>query len=155
MDLVGLSGSYVRKHDPAISFTDISGNSTRCSHITDLAAFSPSAADFEMIVPNLMNDMHDGTIAEGDSFLKAFVPLITTNSAFTGSALFITWDEGTTNTGGGGHVATLVIAPAMMPGFRSSTAYNHYSLLRTVEQAWGLSCLGNSCSAQAMSDFPY
>ncbi len=155
VDLLGLAGSYVRKHDPAISFTDISGNSTRCSQITSLASFSPSAADFEMIVPNLMNDMHDGTIAEGDAFLQAFVPLITTSAAFAGSALFITWDEGSTNTGGGGHVATLVIAPGMTPGFRSATAYNHYSLLRTVEDAWGPTCLGNSCGAAPMSDFPY
>src|SRR5207249_5669508 len=53
VDLVGAAGSYVRSHEPAISFTDISRNATRCSRITHLAGFSPTAANFELIVPNL------------------------------------------------------------------------------------------------------
>ena len=41
-------GTYARKHEPAISFTDISGNPSRCADITDFAHFSPVAADFEL-----------------------------------------------------------------------------------------------------------
>jgi acid phosphatase len=154
VDGVGLSGSYVRKHDPAISYTDISGNAAQCANITNLASFNPSAANFEFITPNLINDMHDGTIADGDNFLKAFLPKITSSAAFANSVVFVTFDEGTSNVGGGGHIATIAITPNMTAGYKTAVAYSHYSLLRTIEQAWGLSYLGNAASASSMS-FPY
>jgi phosphatidylinositol-3-phosphatase len=152
-DLVGAAGWYARKHEPAISFTDISGSSTRCARITRLSTFSPTAANLELIVPNMTNDMHDGTIAQGDAFLKAFVPRITGSSAFASSLLVITWDEGSTSLGGGGHVATVVVSPRTPAGYRSSTAHNHYSLLRTIEDAWGLGCLNRTCYANDLREF--
>jgi len=153
VDLVGAAGWYARKHEPAISFTDISRNATRCARITHLSGFSPTAASFELIVPNMTNDMHDGTIAQGDSFLHAFVPRITSSSAFASSLLLITWDEGSTSLGGGGHVATLVISPKVPAGFRSGVSHTHYSVLRTVEDAWGLGCLNRTCTANDLREF--
>jgi len=153
VDLLGLAGWYVRKHEPAISFTDVSRSPTRCARITHLAGFSPTAASFELIVPNMTNDMHDGTIAEGDAFLRGFVPRITGSTAFAQSLLLITWDEGTTSLGGGGHVATLVISPRVRAGFRSAISHTHYSLLRTVEDAWGLGCLNHTCTANDLREF--
>ncbi len=153
VDLVGAAGWYARKHEPAINFTDISGNWSRCSRITRLSSFSPTAASLELIVPNMTNDMHDGTIAQGDGFLHAFVPRITGSSAFPSSLLVITWDEGYTTLGGGGRVATIVISPRARAGYRSATAHNHYSLLRTVEDTWGLGCLNRTCYANDLRGF--
>jgi acid phosphatase len=150
---IGKAGSYVRKHDPAISFTDISSNPARCGEISSLASFDPAAADFEMIVPNLCNDMHSCPIADGDSFLSTFVPEITSSPAFAGSVLFITTDEGTTNQGGGGQVATVVVSPHGKPAFTSAVRHDHYSLLHTIEESWGLPCLGQACSANDMAEF--
>ena len=76
VDLTGLAGFYFRKHNPAISSTDISGQPARCAAITSLAGFSSSAANFELIVPNTYNDMHSAPTATGDAFLNDFVPLI-------------------------------------------------------------------------------
>ncbi len=153
-DGVGKSGGYVRKHNPAISYTSISGNASACANIANLASFDPAAANFEFITPNLINDMHDGTVADGDNFLKAFLPKITNSSAFANSVVYITFDEGSSGVGGGGHIFTLAVTPGMTAGYKTATAYNHYSMLRTVEQAWGLPYLGNATSASAMS-FPY
>jgi acid phosphatase len=154
VDGVGKSGSYVRKHNPAISYTSVSGNKAACANITNLAAFDPAAANFEFITPNMINDMHDGTVADGDNFLKAFLPKITSSPAFANSVVYVTFDEGTTNVSGGGHIFTLAITPNMTPGYKAAGAYTHYSMLRTIEQAWGLPSLGNAASASAMS-FPY
>jgi hypothetical protein len=150
----GKSGAYVRKHDPAISYTSISGNPAKCANITSFANFDPAAASFEFITPNMINDMHDGTVADGDNFLKAFLPRITGSSAFNNSLVLVTFDEGTTNVSGGGHIMTIAITPNMTPGYQATAAYSHYSLLRTVEQAWGLPSLGNAASATAMQ-FPW
>jgi phosphatidylinositol-3-phosphatase len=154
VDLIGLAGYYFRKHNPAVSFTDISGQPTRCAAITSLSSFSPLEANFELIVPNTYNDMHSASTATGDAFLNSFVPLITSSPAFADSLLVITWDEGSSDIGGGGQVATLVISPLLASlGMQSSVAHNHYSLLRTIEDGLGLPCLSNSCQATGMSEF--
>jgi acid phosphatase len=153
VDLVGAAGTYVRRHEPAISFTRISHDPARCSHITSLASFSATAADFELIVPNLTNDMHDGSVAQGDAFLKAFVPYITGSPAFATSLLVITWDEGSTKAGGGGRVPTIVISPLVSAGARSVVHHDHYSLLRTIETGLGMGCMRNTCAANDLGEF--
>ena len=55
---------------------------------------------------------------------------------------------------GGGHIATLAITPHMTPGYKATAARTHYSLLWTIEQAWGLPHLGRAASASRM-EFPY
>ena len=146
------SGSYARKHEPAISFTDISTSPARCANITDFTHFDPAAADFEFITPNMCHDMHDCPIATGDAFLRDFVPTILNSPAWQqGGVLFITWDE---NEGrSGNHVPTLVISPNVAQGFQSNVAHDHYSLLRTIEDAWGLGCLNKACAANNLNEF--
>ena len=95
----------------------------------------------------------DRTIAQGDAFLRAFVPLITSNAAFANSLLVITWDEGGSNVGGGGRVATIIVSPHVPTGFRSNVAHTHYSVLRTIEDAWGLGCLNQACKANNLGEF--
>jgi phosphatidylinositol-3-phosphatase len=144
------SGAYARKHEPAISFQDISGNPSRCAHITDFLHFSPAAADFELIIPNLCNDMHDCSVGAGDAFLAGFVPRIIDSPAFASSVLFITFDEGASDAHGGGHIATLVVSPLVRAGSRDAALSNHFTLLRTIEDAWGLGCLHQTCSTAAL-----
>jgi acid phosphatase len=150
---IGAAGSYARKHVPAISFTAISSNPARCARISNLAAFDPAAADFELIVPNQCNDMHSCPISDGDQFLSLFVPRIISSPAFAGSVLFITTDEGSSDSGGGGQIATVVVSPLGKTGFTSNVRHDHYSLLRTIENSWGLPCLGQACSATDLSEF--
>jgi phospholipase C len=113
-------------------------------------------------------------IATGDTFLRNTVSSIMSSSAWTGnSAIFIAWDESDfTGSGfqgfgddtgccdaipttGGGHVVTLVISHSDHSARTSSVSYNHYSLLRTIQDGWGLGCLGFTCdtaNVPAMSD---
>jgi len=155
-DGTGAAGQYVRKHNPAISYTSISANPTRCANITKLAGFDPAAADFEMIIPNQINDMHSSSVAAGDAFLRAFIPLIEDSPAFGDSVLFITWDEGAGSDvqGGGGHIATIVASPNMPPGSRFDGPVTHYSMLRTIELAWGLPLLAAAATASTIT-LPY
>ena len=156
VDGPGSSGQYVRKHNPAISFAAISGNPTRCARITKLGGFDPAAADFEMIIPNQINDMHSSSVRTGDNFLRTFVPKITGNPAFAGSLLVITWDEGagSDSAGGGGHIATIIASPGMKAGSKFTAPATHYSLLRTIELAWGLPLLGGAATASTVA-LPY
>ena len=65
--------------------------------------------------------------------------------------MFITWDEGEGFLGN--KVATLVISKAVPQGFQSAVAHDHYSLLRTIEDAWGLGCLNHTCTANTLNEF--
>ena len=147
------NGTYARKHEPAISWTSVSGNAARCARITDFSHFDPNIGDLWFVAPNLCHDMHDCSIATGDAFLRSWLPRILTGAAFGDSVVFLTWDEGTTDTGGGGRVATIVMSPLAKAGFTSATSHSHYSLLRTIEDAWGLPCLARACDANDLREF--
>ena len=157
---VGDSYPYMQKHDPFIYYNDIRTNAAECNKVvpytnlaTDLKATS-TTPNYAWITPNMCNDMHDCSVSTGDTWLKNNVPAILNSAAYTAqnSLLMITWDED--NSSSGNHVATLLIAKSVPAGFRSGVHYTHYSLLRTVESAWGLSPLtGNDGGASPMSDF--
>jgi acid phosphatase len=147
-------GVYARKHEPAISFTDISRNPARCGNISDFAHFDPAAADFELIVPNRCHDMHDCNASTGDAWLAGFLPKITSSAAWqNGGVLFITFDEGTGSGQQASTVPTFVVSKAVRPGFASAVAHDHYSLLRTIESAWNLGCLDEDCDANTLGEF--
>jgi hypothetical protein len=135
----------------------MSTDAPRCiKHLTNFSHFDPGAANLELIIPNLCNDMHDCSLATGDAWLKGWLgPHILDTATWrnTNSALFITWDEGTSDKGVGGQVATIVVSKQTPAGYRSSVPYDHYSLLRSIEDSWGLGCLQNSCTANDFSEF--
>jgi hypothetical protein len=146
----GVAGTYVRRHDPAMSFTFVS-RSSQCGNVRPLARFDPNV-NLAFVVPNLCNDMHDCSMARGDAFLKAFVPHVLTAPDWAHTLLVITFDEGTTSTNGGGRVFT-VVARQGLSGKVSTITHNHYGLLRTVERVFGLPCMRQSCNVSAMSEF--
>jgi hypothetical protein len=125
-----------------VPFSDFSG---------DLA--NGRLANFVWITPNLCNDMHDCSVATGDAWLASVVEPILASPAFANSLLVLTWDEGITNDGGGGHVPLLIASPRTPAGRRVSTLSTHYSVLRTIENAWGLTPLGESATALPLSEF--
>jgi len=157
---VGDSYPYVQKHDPFIYYNDIRTNPSRCqSHVvpysqlaTDLQSTSTTPS-FSFITPNACNDMHDCSVATGDAWLQQQVPAILNSPAFTTqhSLLALTWDEDDfTSTN---QVATIFVGSYVKPGSTSATGYNHYSLVRTIEAARGLSTLtSNDAAAAPMSD---
>ena len=105
--------------------------------------FDPAAADYSLIVPNLCNDAHDCPLSTADAWLKNLVPRILDSPAWKdGGVLFITFDEADGQDRQANRVATLVIAPSVVPGTRSSVPHTHYSLLRTVQDGLGLDLPG-------------
>ena len=148
------SGTYARKHEPAISFASISGNPARCANIVPFKGFDPAAADFELIVPNLCNDMHDCSVAVGDAWLRGFLPTITGSAGYRDrGVVVITFDEGADGTNPPNRIATIVSSPLVVPGMRSTVPHTHYSLLRTIQDGFGLDCLAESCSANTLGEF--
>jgi hypothetical protein len=139
---------YLVRHNPEVYYTNLGSD---CSDYDVPFGTTPDlGAAFTFIAPNAINDMHDGTIQDGDGFLASFVPkLMATPEYRSGTTvIFITWDESESDTGPN-HVPLVVISPythAIVDGH----AYTHYSLLRTTEQLLGLPLLGNARTAPSL-----
>jgi len=166
-------GDYAGKHDPFRYYSDIRSSAALCSHIQPFARLQEAIAGgaalprLVWVTPNLCHDGHDCSPGEAASWLDGFVATVTASRAWVhGGVLFVTWDEGNggdastvTPAGsvqsccGGGQVLTLVIAPGEKPGMTSGTPYNHYSLLATVEDAFGLPLLASAKSATPLAAF--
>ncbi len=150
----GAAGNYDRKHNPAIPFEGTRLNPAECANIQPLANFDP-LVNFSFVVPNNINSMHDGTIAQGDAFLQTLMPQITNSPDWDHTLVIVSFDEGTTAVNGGGHIYTAARAPWITSGGSSSTFYNHHSVLRTIEDIFGLPYLGGAATSTTMTElFP-
>jgi phospholipase C len=160
------SGEYAVRHNPAAYYTSLSGCSSKDVPYTQLAADLADNAlpAFSFITPNLIDDMHDGTIAQGDAWLASHLPAILNSKQYQAgtTAVFVTWDEGsggypiedcddTTVTDTSCIVPTIVISPTTPAGTKSGTFFSHYSLLATTEQLLGLPKLASASSATTMT----
>lgn len=152
------TAKYALKHDPFLYFTDVRTNPARCNRVVPLTQFDTDLAggnmpDFAWVTPNLIHDMHDGSITDGDTWLATFVPKILQSDAWKQQGeLIIVWDEGEGNAGccgvaTGGRVPLLIITPNGPMGYHITPPLTHYSLLRTIEDQWGLARLGHSGDA--------
>ena len=160
------SGQYSARHNPAVYYKRLSGCASRDVPFRQLAADLAAGAlpAFSFITPNLVDDMHDGTIAQGDRWLARHLPAILGSKEYRAgtTAVFITWDEGSggypaedcddaTSTDGSCRVPTIVISPSTPAGARSGKFFGHYSLLATTEQLLRLPRLRSASSAPTMT----
>jgi hypothetical protein len=157
------SGEYAVRHNPPLYFAGLAGcpsNDVPYDQLaTDLAGGDLTA--FSFVTPNLVHDMHDGSVADGDGWLAHNLPVVLGSPAYRQGtvAVFITWDEGeggnsddcASNVSDAGcHVATIVVSPSTVPGTRSGVLFNHYALLGTAEQLLHLPRLGLAASNPTM-----
>jgi hypothetical protein len=161
---------YVAKHNGIVNFANMQTPSEWVKQTpygqlaSDLA--SGSVPNLSYIVADECNDMHgappwcvdsgkigdvDDTwlVAQGDKFVGQTVNLITSSSMWmTGNnAIVVTFDEGNAIHD---QIYTAVITSHGPRGVSDNTSYDHYSLLASMEQTFGLGCLQNSCAASTM-----
>lgn len=143
------SGEYAKTHNPFAYFRSVIDDPERLRRIVPATELMPDVRAgnlpaFAFVVPNTCNSMHDCAVRVGDAWLRRTVgPLL----RIPRTAVFITFDEGRTSDRGGGHIATLVVGTAVRPHAVFTRPTNHYGLLRTIEDAWGLPRLGASAHA--------
>ena len=130
-------GNYDVNHNPFMYFDSVRNNPSQCNRdvpytqlTTDLNA--GTAPPFLWVTPNTINDMHDGTPAQGDAFLQGLVTQVEASSWWTAqSRIVITWDEGTQSE----QVLTLVVGSAHGT---AANGGNEYGTLRGLEEAYGV-----------------
>ena len=132
------SPSFAKKHMPFLYFPG------QESHVHPLSAFNPHRLPaFALVAPDLCNDAHDCSLATADRFLGGFLPPLL---HVPHTAVFVVFDEGTTDRGGGGHVFAFAAGTAVRRHVRDDEPTDHYGLLRTVEEALSVRPLGLSAA---------
>jgi hypothetical protein len=141
------SGTYARKHAPWVNFSNLPASTNK-----QFAAFPTDYTKLptvSYVIPNMCNDMHDCSVATGDTWLqnnlKAYADWAQTHN----SVLVVDFDEDdftTTN-----RIPTVFTGQPVKTGTYPERI-THYSVLRTIEDMYGLTYLGNAGSATSITD---
>jgi phosphatidylinositol-3-phosphatase len=146
---------YFRKHNPWVNWQqDISPsiNSLSTSVNMPFSSFPSNYAllpTVSFVVPNQDNDMHDGTIQQADSWLQAHLDGYIQWAQSNNSLLIVTWDEDDSSMSN--QIPTIFVGPMVQRGQYAETI-NHYNVLRTIEDMFGLSYAGQSSTANPITD---
>ncbi|MCU1270974.1 MAG: phosphoesterase [Acidobacteriaceae bacterium] len=152
---------YFKHHNPFAYFSDVIGTA-QVNNVVPFSQFSSGLAsnslpDFSFIVPNVLNDAHDGSLSAADQWLSTNIdPLIKSSAFQSGGFLIILFDEGDLSDLShiGGHVPFVIVGPKVKSAYRSSTFYQHQSTLRLVLSTLGINSFpGAAAAAPDMGEF--
>jgi hypothetical protein len=141
------SGSYYRKHNPWVNFSTVpsSANVPLTQWPTDFTTL-PAVA---FVVPNICNDMHDCSVSTGDTWLKNHINTYAQWAKTHNSTLVLTFDEDDSSQSN--QVPTIFYGQHVKTG-SFSEHITHYTVLRTIQDGYGLACVANSCGVSAITD---
>ena len=146
------SGEYAVRHNP---WAYIPGEAAEC-RAGDVPAGTPSGGALVsdvragalptvgLITPNLINDAHDGTLAQADAWLRRWVPTLMSGPDWRRGrlAIVVTFDEGDA----GNDVPFVLIAPGVSGAVMGQPA-DHYALTRLIDEIIGARPLRQAAGA--------
>ncbi len=140
------SGAYVRKHVPWSDFTN--NPSTVNRTLTAMPKDFTKLPSVSFVIPNLNDDMHDGTVAQGDAWVQAHLSAYANWASANNSMLVVTFDEDDHSENN--QIPTIFYGAHVKTG-AYSTQINHYSVLRTLMQMFSASHPGASATASVIT----
>ena len=120
-------------HNPWVDFSNVpsSANMPLSSFPTNFS----SLPTVSFVIPNLQNDMHDGSVEQADKWLNNHIDNYVKWANTYNSLLVVTWDED--NGSSANQIPTIFVGPMVKVG-KYNVQVNHYSVLRTLEAMYGL-----------------
>jgi hypothetical protein len=128
------SGRYAVKHNPATYYANLFPHTCHASVVPYPSSPPDQLKPFTFVTPNVCSDMHDCSVAHGDHWLRDHIPGLLDR----GAVVVVTFDEGVTGAGGGGHVMTAVSGPDVPEGVRNRRSFDHFGLLAGIEDWFGV-----------------
>jgi hypothetical protein len=150
-------GAYTEAVDPFMHAAQVRDHPARCDRVLPFGRFHSDLAGGRLptvvfVMPDLRHEMHSGPVRVADAWLQRLVGELQASPVWRqDTRLVVTFDEGTRHDvrsccgglGHGGRIPTIVTGP-LIPRGRDATPYTHYSLLRSIEAAYGLPFLGHA-----------
>jgi hypothetical protein len=122
-------GRYASWHNPALYYRNLMPRICKRRVVPYPKHVPRYLPRFVFAVPNLCHDMHDCSIATGSRWLRHHVPPL----LHRGAIVVITFDEGLSSVGGGGHIYTAMRGPGV-PHRRDARTFSHRGLLAGLER---------------------
>ncbi|GGL93975.1 alkaline phosphatase family protein [Nakamurella endophytica] len=141
------SGNYARKHSPWVNFPAVPASANQ--PMTAFPSDPSQLPRLAFVIPNLQNDMHDGTVAQADTWVRDKLDGYVQWAATHDSVLVLTFDEDDNKAGN--RIATVLHGAGIVPGDYAERI-DHYSVLRTIEDAVGVAPLGRSAATAPILD---
>jgi acid phosphatase len=141
------AGDYARKHVPWADFPTVPGSASL--PFTSFPADYTRLPAVSFVIPDLCHDMHDCSVGTGDAWLRARLGGYADWAMNHDSLLIVTWDED--DDSAGNHIATIFAGQRVKPG-RYTEPVTHYSVLATIEAAYGLPRDGQAATATPITD---
>jgi phosphatidylinositol-3-phosphatase len=145
-------GAYFRKHSPWVNWQGTGRNTLSIKVNQPFSAFPTNFKKLptvSFVIPNQLNDMHDGTVAAADTWLRQNLDSYVRWAKKHNSLLILTTDED--DYGGNNQIATLFIGAKVKHG-EYGERIDHLNVLRTLEDMFHLPRLGNSATAAPIRD---
>jgi phosphatidylinositol-3-phosphatase len=154
---VAHAGAYTEAVDPFMHAADIRHHPSRCDRVLPFSRFPIDLAAGRLpkvvfVMPDLDHDMHSRPVRVADRWLRRLVAQLQASPIWgQDTRLVVTFDESTRadvrsccgGLGRGGRIPTIVAGPRIPHGV-DPTPSTHYSLLRSIEAAYGLPFLGHA-----------
>ena len=146
-DLSCMSGAYQRKHNPVANWQGARLPADANKRFADFPRDFSRLPAVSFVISDQDNDMHDGSFEAADDWLKKNIGPYVEWAMKHNSLLVLTWDEDDYQEGN--HIVTILVGPMVKPG-SSDQRIDHYSVLRTLLDFYGLPALGASRNAEAI-----
>jgi hypothetical protein len=137
------AGKYARKHVPWANFTNVPPANSVPFSAFPMGNYA-SLPTVSFVIPNNDNNMHDGSIAQGDAWLNRQLSGYANWALANNSLLIVTWDED--DNGSRNQIPTVIYGAHVQPGTYNEQI-SHYNVLSTLEQMYGLPKTGNAVNA--------
>jgi phospholipase C len=168
---VTLRGAYARRHVPALLYDSVRKNPAACANVVPYTQLAVDIREhhlpqFAMVIPDLSHDMHGisesaddpHTQQQSDAFVGSLYSTLQHSAQWgDGSRFVVTFDEGggysppphtcCSGEAAGGHIPTIIAGPGLT-AHKDGATYDHYSLLRSIETAFGLPFLGRAATTK-------
>lgn len=140
-------GSYARKHNPWSNFPAVPARASQ--PMTAFPIHLTQLPDVAFVVPNLAHDMHDGSVAEADAWLHAQLGAYASWAPNHHSVLIVTTDEDDYTESN--RILTVVVGAGVRVDYRDNERVDHYGVLRTVLDSFGIPAFANATDAHSIA----
>jgi len=137
------AGKYARKHVPWANFTNVPPTNSLPFSAFPMGNYA-NLPTVSFVIPNNDDNMHDGSIAQGDAWLSRQLSDYANWAVANNSLLIVTWDED--DGGPRNQIPTVIYGAHVQPGTYNEQI-SHYNVLSTLEQMYGLPKTGNAANA--------
>nr|WP_174604512.1 alkaline phosphatase family protein [Mycobacterium numidiamassiliense] len=137
------AGKYARKHVPWANFANVPPANSLPFSAFPMGDYA-NLPTVSFVIPNNDDNMHDGSIAQADAWLSRNMSGYANWAVANNSLLIVTWDEDDDSSRN--QIATMIYGAHVQPGTYPEQI-NHYSVLSTLEQMYGLPKTGNAANA--------